>query len=79
MEILLRINSFLSSIHPMDMEEAAPFPRASFFLASRLASVVQKFRHRLQKKVQQKKKSPNPFGVSYHRGIRLRALSDLEK
>ncbi|ERF73909.1 hypothetical protein EPUS_05921 [Endocarpon pusillum Z07020] len=63
----------------MDMEEAAPFPRASFYLASRLASVVQKFRHRLQKKVQQKKKSPNPFGVSYYRGIRLRALSDLEK
>jgi hypothetical protein len=63
----------------MDMGEPAPFPRASLFIASRLASVVQKFRHRLQEKVQQKKKSPNPFGVSYHRGIRLRALSDLER
>jgi hypothetical protein len=64
----------------MDMGEPAPFPRASLFIASRLACVVQRFRHRLQEKVQQKKKkSPNPFGVSYHRGTRLRALSDLER
>lgn len=63
----------------VEMDEQASFPRASFFVACRLASVVQKFKQRLQEKVQQKKKSPNPFGVSYHRGIRLRALSDLER
>lgn len=70
----------MPSTHSINMQqEISPFPRASLFLASRLASVVQKFRHRLQQKVQQKKRSPNPFGVSYHRGIRLRALSDLER
>lgn len=64
----------------MDIEERVPFFRGSLFLASRLASVVQKFKHRLQEKVQQKKKKGlNPFGISYHRDIRLRALSDLEK
>jgi hypothetical protein len=63
----------------MNMEEQASLPSASLFLASRLACVVQKFRHRLQEKVQQKKKSTNPFGASYRRGLRLRALSDLER
>lgn len=48
-------------------------------MTCKLASIVQKFKTRLQEKVSQKKRALNPFGVSYHRGIRLRALSDLEK
>jgi hypothetical protein len=53
--------------------------RPSMYLTCRLASIVQKFKTRLQEKVSQKKRVLNPFGASYYRGIRLRALSDLEK
>jgi hypothetical protein len=53
--------------------------RPSMFLTCRLASIVQKFKTRLQEKVSQRKRALNPFGASYYRGIRLRALSDLEK
>jgi hypothetical protein len=72
----------LSSTMGVKMEEtssAMSIPRPSLFLACRLASIVQQFRHRLQERVQQRKKNVNPFGPSYHRGLRLRALSDLER
>jgi hypothetical protein len=61
--------------------ETVPVSRArpSMFLTCRLASIVQKFKTRLQEKVSQKKRTLNPFGASYYRGTRLRALSDLEK
>jgi hypothetical protein len=49
------------------------------YLTCRLASIVQKFKARLQEKVSQRKRALKPFGASYYRGIRLRALSDLEK
>jgi hypothetical protein len=53
--------------------------RPSMYLTCKLASIVQKFKTRLQERVSQKKRVLNPFGASYYRGIRLRALSDLEK
>lgn len=53
--------------------------RPSLFLTCRLASIVQKVKCRLQEKVSQRKRIINPFGASYQRGTRLRALSDLEK
>ena len=61
--------------------ETVPVSRArpSMFLTCRLASIVQKFKTRLQEKVSQKKRTLSPFGASYYRGTRLRALSDLEK
>ena len=54
-------------------------PRPSLFITCRLAQVVQKVKHRLQQRLQTKRKGANPYGASYQRGLRLRALSDLEK
>jgi hypothetical protein len=70
---------FFLLLPSLDMEAAQVVPRASLFIASRLACTVQKFKDRLKEKVRQKKRGPNPFGNSYLRGIRLRALSDLER
>ena len=53
--------------------------KPSLFLACRLASIVHKVKNQLQEKVAQRKRNLNPFGASYHRGTRLRAISDLEK
>jgi hypothetical protein len=60
------------------ISSSTPSGRPSLFLTCRLASVVCKVRNRLHQKVSLKK-TANPFGASYHRGTRLRALSDLEK
>ncbi|KAL9111745.1 MAG: hypothetical protein Q9227_003804 [Pyrenula ochraceoflavens] len=54
-------------------------PRPSLFLTCRLAQYVQKVRHRLQQRVQIKRKGTNPYGASYKRGLRLRAFSDLQR
>jgi len=53
--------------------------RPSLFLACRLASIVQKFKNRLRQKVPRRRGALTPFGVSYYRGTRLRAVSDLER
>ena len=70
-----------SSFMGIKMEGVAPSssPTSSLYLTCRLASILQKFKTRLQEKVSQRKKANSPFGASYHRGTRLRALSDLEK
>lgn len=64
-----------------DLMVSAEASRPSLFLACRLAGLVQKFKQRLQEKVNVRNgdRKINHFGPLYQRGLRKRALSELQR